>query len=636
MTDLADATKLAEGFEPADAPRWRALAEKALKGQPFERLVGKTADGVPLAPLYREADVATSADEAGLPGHAPFVRGLSATRDAALPWHIRQAFAHPDPETTNAEILTDLDRGVSSIELAIDPEGARGVAIRSGADFDLTLAGVHADLAPVALDAGRYGLWAAELLRTRLKGLAARGTAFNIDPIGALMRDGAMGAGDIAAAAKFAAATRDPLPDATALRVDARPVHEAGGTDAQELAAALSTGVAYLRALTDAGVPIDDAGATLLFTLAIGPDVLVEAAKLRALRLCWARVMEASGAREDARGARTHAVTSRRMMTRRDPWSNILRGTASCFAAAVGGADAVTVLPLTDALGLPTAFARRVARNTQVALMEESHLGAVVDPAGGAWFVEKLTQDLAAAAWAKFQALEAGGGIVAALTSGALQKDIAAARAAREKAYATRRQSVTGVTDFPLLDERMPETAAVDRAAIVARRGKIEAPAPGADVKASPLPDVRWAAPFEALRDAADAANPRPAVFFANLGPLADFSARSNFARNLFAAGGVDAIAPEIAYEHHAAICGAWAGTGSPAAVLCGSDARYAEEAADAARALKAAGCTHIVLAGKPADEAALREAGVAQFVFAGQDALDALATLHKALGVRG
>lgn len=635
MTDLADATKLAEGFEPADEPRWRAIAEKALKGAPFERLVSKTADGVPLAPLYREADIATAADPAGAPGHAPFVRGLSVARDPLLPWHIRQAFAHPDPEATNAEILADLDRGVSSIELQIDPEGARGVVIRSAADFDLALAGVHADLAPVALDAGRHGLWAAELLRTRLKGLAAGATAFNIDPIGALMREGAMGANDIAAAAKFALAAREALPEATMLRVDARPAHEAGATEAQELAAALSTGVTYLRALTDVGVKIDDASAALLFTLAIGPDVLIEAAKLRALRLCWARVMEASGASEAARGARTHAVTSRRMMTQRDSWSNILRGTAACFAGAVGGADAITVLPLTDALGLPTAFARRVARNTQITLMEESHLGAVVDPAGGAWFVEKLTQDLAQAAWAKFQALEAAGGIVAALTSGALQKDIAAARAAREKAFATRRQSVTGVTDFPLLDERKPETASVDRAAIVARRGALQAPAPAADVSAEPLTDVRWSAPFETFRDRADAANPRPAVFFANLGPLADFSARSNFARNLFGAGGVDALTPETAYEHHAAICAAWAATGSPAAVLCGTDARYADEAADAARALKAAGCTHIVLAGKPADEAVLRAAGVDQFIFAGQDALEALGALHKALGVR-
>ncbi len=630
MSDFADAT----GFDAPDESRWRAIAEKSLKGAPFDKLTGKTADGLALKPLYRESDIATADDPEGQPGAAPFVRGAAAARDAALPWQIRQAFAHPDPVQTNSEILADLDRGVSSIELQIDPDGFNGVAIGSAADFDRTLAGVHVDLAAVSLDAGAYGLWAAELLRARLKGLAAAQTAFNIDPICALMRTGAMGRDDIAAAARFAASLRETLPIATALRVDARPVHEAGGTEAQELAAALAAGVAYLRALGEAGVSIDEAGATLLFTLSIGADVLIEAAKLRALRLCWARVMEASGAKPEARAARTHAVTSRRMLTKRDPWSNILRATASCFASAVGGAEAITVLPLTDALGLPAGFARRVARNTQITLMEESHIGAVIDPAGGAWFVEKLTRDLAEAAWTKFQAIEAEGGIVAALASSALQKEIAAARDAKAKAYATRRDAITGVSDFPLLEERVPETLGFDFAARVVAQLNAEAPAPKADIKGAALAPIRWAAPFEALRDKAERVSPRRGIFFANLGPLAEFSARSNFARNLFAAGGVEAIEPEAVYDHLPALCAAWAASGAPAAVLCGTDKRYGDEAAETASALKAAGCAHVILAGRPADEAALRAGGVDQFIFAGQSALDALAEIHGALGL--
>lgn len=635
MIDIKDANRLSEGFELPAAPKWREVAEKSLKGTPWEKLVGKTADGLPLQPLYREGDIATAADPVGVPGAAPFVRGVRANRDTALPWHVRQVFAHPDPHKTNEDILADLERGVSSIELVIDPEGANGVAIRTREDFDVALAGVAVDLAPVSLDAGAYGLWAAEFLKARLKGLAAEGTAFNIDPIGALMRTGAMGSDDISNAAKFAASVRDPLPTATALRVDARPVHEAGGTDAQELAAALATGVAYLRGLTEAGFSIGEAGKTLSFTFAIGSDVLIEAAKLRALRLAWARVMEAAGAAEADRAAKTQAVTSRRMLTRRDPWSNILRGTASCFAAAVGGADAISVLPLTDALGLSTAFSRRVARNTQILLMEESNIGRVADPAGGSWFVEEMTRELADAAWTKFQAIEAQGGIVAALTSGTLQKDIATARAAKEKTVASRKDSVTGVTDFPLLDERMPETEKADIRAIIARQPQTTAPAPKKDITAEALPPIRWAAPFEALRDKAEAQKTAPKVFFATLGKLADFSARSNYALNLFASGGVSAHQPEAVYENDAMRCAAWAASNTPVAVLCGTDKEYAANAEAAAKALKAAGCTHIVLAGKPADEAALKAAGVDQFVFTGQNSLEALKTLHAALGLK-
>jgi len=622
---------LAAGFDAPETASWRALAEKALRGVPFERLTGRTADGIAIAPLYREADIATAADPAGMPGAAPFIRGASARRDPLAPWRMRQAFAHPDPETTNREILADLAGGVSAIELVIDPTGRTGCAIAASADLDRALADVHADLAPVGLDAGAYGLWAADLLRTRLKGLSAQGAAFNVDPLGALMRSGECARGDIAAAARFAHIIADDMPGATSLRVDARPVHEAGGTEAHELAVALAAGVAYLRALDAEGVGADAASDALLFTLAIGPDVLVEAAKLRALRLCWARIIEASGGAKENTGrggARLHAVTSRRMLTRRDPWTNILRGTAACFAACVGGADAITTAPLTDALGLPTPFARRIARNTQLVLMEESHLGHVIDPAGGAWFVEALTRDLAAAAWAKFQAIETEGGLIEALAKGSLQRDVAAARATRQKAIATRRESITGVTDFPLLDERMPDYVSYGWT----QAATIAATASKADLTAEAFAPIRWAEPFEALRDAA--ARAKPAIFFANLGPLAEFSPRANFARNLFAAGGVAAIDSEALHEHDAARCAAWAASASPVAVLCGSDERYTAEGEAAARALKAAGCAHIVYAGKPTDEAPWRAAGVTHFVFAGQDAIAALSALHRALGV--
>jgi methylmalonyl-CoA mutase len=610
--------------EPADEAAWRALVEQGLKGAAWSRLVGKTADGIALEPLYREPNIHTAEDVSGMPGAAPFVRGPGAGA-----WTIRQSFAHPNPARTNSEILADLAGGVAAIELVIDPLGEQGIAIRDEADLDLVLAEVILEAAPVSLDAGPHALWAAEMLRSKLKGVAPKGVAFNLDPIGSWLRTGYEYACDEAGAYAFAAATAHDLPSARAFRVDARVVHEAGASEAQEIAAALATGIFYLKALSGNGLSVAQSAKTIGFSVAVGSDVLIETAKLRALRLCWARVLQASGAPPHARAAHIQAFSSRRMMTRYDAWTNILRVTTAAFAAGVGGADEITTYPLTDALGLPTAFTRRVARNTQHVLFEECRLGHVADPAGGAWFVEKLTRDLADKAWSIMQRIEANGGIVAAIRSGALHAMIGESRTARERAIATRRETITGVSDFPLLDAALPEG---DHTGFTATKpGPPEAPA----ATITPLAPIRWAAPFEALRDRGEAGGARPAVFFANLATLSEFAPRAQWARNLLAAGGVGSIGPEEAHATMETLIDAFRLTKARVAIITGADARYAEHAENAAQRLKAAGADWVLLAGKPGEsEAKLRAAGVDQFVFAGQDAIKELETLHVALGL--
>lgn len=603
---MSDELQLGEAADEAD---WRALVEQGLKGAQWARLVGQTSDGIPIQPLYREPDEHTASDQSGFPGAAPFIRGA---RTGA--WRIRQAYEHPDPAQTNEEILADLAGGVGGVELVLRD----GIGVGIGADLDRALAHVILEAAPVSLDGA--DLATATLLESKLKGVAVSGTAFNLDPIGALMRSGDFSPSDLADAAAFAERMRGALPAATALRVDARPVHEAGGTEAQEIAAALSTGIAYLRALTeDDGLAAGEANAALSFAVAVDSDVLVQTAKLRALRLCWARVLEASGAAPEHRAAHIHAFTSRRMMTRYDAWTNILRVTTAAFAAGIGGADDITTYPFTDALGLPTPFARRVARNTQNVLLEECRLGHVADPAGGAWFVEKLTRELAAKAWEIMQGLEARGGIVAALQDGYLQGIVGEARVRRQQLIATRREAITGVTDFPLLGATAPDVAT--RASSAPKGGG--------------LAPIRWAEPFEALRDKAEALPNRPAVFFANMASLAEFGPRAQFARNLFAAGGVGAIGEEDAYASMEALIDAFRETRTPVAVIASTDACYAEHAENCAQRLKAAGADWVILAGKPGErEQKLRAAGVDQFVFTGQDALAELSTLHAALGI--
>ena len=584
--------------EDADEADWRALVERGLKGASWSRLEDETADGVAIAPLYREPDVHTATDVSGFPGTAPFIRGA---REGD--WDVRQSFAHPNPARLNQDILADLAGGVTGIELA-----AKSIA--SARDLDQALADVILEAAPVSLDGP--SLQQAEWLETKLKGVAAAGTAFNLD---------LLGAPEPRHVAHFTARVRETLPAATALRADARPAHEAGASEAQEIAIALAAGIAALRALDDSGLTPAGANGTLSFAIAAGSDAMIEAAKLRALRLCWARVMEASGAAPEARAARIHAFTGHRMLTRYDAWTNILRITTAAFGAGVGGADAITTANFTDALGLPTPFARRVARNTQIVLLEECRLGHVADPSGGAWFVEHMTRALAEKAWSLMQEVESLGGLAAALKLGFVQGKIAEARARRERLIATRRETITGVTDYPLLDARIPD---------------FEPPTDTPNAPAQGLTPIRWAAPFEALRDCAEAVSPRPAVFFATLGPLADFGPRAQFARNLFAAGGVNSVGEEAAFTSRDAMIDAFRASQQRVAVICGADDAYAREGENTAQRLKAAGADWVILAGKPGDtEGALRTAGVDQFVFPGTNALKELETVHAALRLK-
>lgn len=662
---MADELSLSAEFPRAEEAQWQALAEKALEGAPLSKITTKTEHGVAVKALYRAPDWAP--DASGVPGLAPFVRGADAAKDPYLPWDIRQIVAHPDPVTAAQHVLEALEGGASSIELRIDAAGEHGVVARSAADIARILTEVKVDLATVALEAaGASSTQGAELAAL----VAASGLtrdarqariAFNIDPIGALARTGALpGPADeeMQQAARFARDIATAYPLATTLRVDARPVHEAGGTEVQELAYLAAAGAEYVRALMLAGCSADAACRQLVFTLSVGADYQVEMSKLRAARRIWSRIASAFG----ATGAmRLQAVTSRRMLTRRDPWVNILRNTAACFAAGVGGADIVTVRNFTDAMGLPGKLARRLARNTQVIAQEESSLGRVIDAPGGAWAIERLGEDLANAAWTLFQQIEREGGLMRALQAGGFQSGVADARAARMKAAARRKEAITGVTDFPLLQEQVPGVETVDLPGIVRRAAEASGRAPAdrsyaalcaaaadkatlADLsrtadedgaEADPFWPIRLAEPFERLRDLADqrAADGRaPKIVLVALGPLAEHAARVQFAQNFFAAGGIDATVLTGAV-------GAGADeirrSGEKMACLCGSDKRYAAEASDVAAALKSAGVARLYLAGKPGErEAELRGAGVDEFIHIGVDVLASLELAHAELGL--
>ena len=414
------------------------------------------------------------------------------------------------------------------------------------------------------------------------------------------------------------------------LLADGRPYHEAGAGEAQELGCVIATGVEYLRLLEANGLSLEDARSEIAFLLAADADEFLSLAKFRALRLLWARVESACGL--TPKPMRLHAETAFRMMTKYDPFVNILRTAMGVFCAGVGGADAITVLPFTLALGLPDDFARRIARNTQLILIHEAKLAKVADPAAGAGSFEALTDELCARAWRLFQDFEAQGGMIASLRAGVPQREIAAAAAARREAIAHRTLAITGTSAFPLLAEAPVNVLEPTPA------GANESPAAGDCV---PLPSRRDAEPYEILRAASEEqfrkTGERPKIFLANLGRPQGFAAAAAFAVNFFAAAGIEAVSNE-GFETPQEAADAFRASGCKIACICAPQAVSTQALIEAARALLGAGAARIYLAGREPGEAetALLEAGVAEFICAGGDALAILEdTLAVALGER-
>lgn len=582
-------------------------AVEDLPADPERLLDSPTYDGFAVRPLYTSLD---GLAEPSLPGHWPFTRGGDAHRDVLAGWKVTESFpiaADADVATVNGAILLALTDGTSAVEVRTGPGG---VPVDQ---LDRVFEGVFLDLVPVILDAGADLAGAADQLLTLVEPFDADQRArlsidLGADPLTAPLsgRAAAAEADVVATAAKLTGYDGG----VRAVTVDAAALHNLGASASLELAGALAAGVAYLRLLTESGLSAADALRQLSFRFAADDDQFATIAKLRAARRLWARVAEVVGA-PDSGAATIHAVTSKAMMSQRDPWVNMLRTTLAAFAAGVGGADTVLVETFDAAIdgGLPgtaVTFSRRMARNTQLLLLEESHLGRVVDPSGGSWFVEDLTDQLAQQAWTKFQELESLGGFVAARDH--LSAQIAEVAARRADDIAHRRTALTGVNEFPNLAETpLAQTDSF----------------PGV---------VRYAAAFEALRNRSDAylakTGKRPQAVLLPVGPLAEHNIRTTFASNLLASGGIEAVNPgTVAAEGVAA-----AAAGQVAAVVCGTDARYADEASDVIKAARAAGVAHVYLAG-PEKSVADAADKPDEYLTMKIDAVEALSTLLTRLG---
>ncbi|HTM83444.1 MAG TPA: methylmalonyl-CoA mutase small subunit [Mycobacterium sp.] len=608
----------------SDRQQWRtAVAGVLTKGnrrdpadlppEPERLLDSDTYEGFAIRPLYTSLD---ARPEPPLPGQWPFIRGGDALRDVKSGWRVAEHFpqtAGGNVDTVNGAMLVALTEGVSALAVRI---GADGV---NPAELDRLFDGVFLDLVPVIIEnSGAASDFSAtvdavlplladfdEDQRSRLS------VDLGADPLTAPLsgRPAPDDADLLAAASKltgYAGKVR-------AITVDGPAFHNQGASAAWELAASVAAGVAYLRILAEGGVKVPDALRQISFRYAADDDQFLTIAKLRAARQLWARVAEVAGAGE-AGAATVHAVVSLPMMTQRDPWVNMLRTTLAVFGAGVGGADTVQVHPFDVAIpggldGTSASFARRIARNTQLLLLEESHIGRVLDPAGGSWFVEDLTAQLAAQAWSHFQEIESRGGFAAARDY--VATEIAAVAQRRTEDVAHRRTAITGVNEYPNLDE--PPLPPQDSAPAV----------------------IRYAAGFEELRDRSDAflarTGERPRVLLLPLGSIAEHNVRTTFAVNLLASGGIETVNPGTI--NAAAVATAVSEAGSPiVAVLCGTDARYGTDASETVAAARAAGIGQVLLAG-PEKAVADADSKPDGYLTAKINAVDALSNLLTGLG---
>ncbi|MCX7443744.1 methylmalonyl-CoA mutase family protein [Corynebacterium sp. P7003] len=544
----------------------------------WRKLIRTTYDGIDVRPLYTRAD---EFSESAAPGVFPFTRGNEVKDARRAGWGVTETFGRVAGEgaaSVNKRILHALYNGTT--DLVLDLTGDLTVG-----DLREVLGGVLLDLVPLRIVAGAETRAAADELYAVIDAADNPGRVsveLSCAPLTAPVDSSA--SVDLDTAVDLAVEASGRAGEVRAILVDGASFSNQGATDAQEIGFALAAGVEYLRALVDAGLDTASALRQISFRFAATDDQFAQIAKFRAARELWARVAEVVGHAEDG-GAPQHALTAPVMFSQRDPWVNMLRSTVAAFAAGVGGATDVEVLPFDAAVrgglqGTSRSFAHRIARNTNLLLLEESHLGFVVDPGGGSYFIEDLTRELADAAWSIFTGVEADGGFRSHHESGALQSALDESHEAVRADVAHRRKQITGINEFPNLAEK---------------------PLP-ADRRVEPAGVRRWAAGFEALRNRSDAFleehGSRPRAVLIPIGPLAKHNVRTGFATNLLASGGIEVVNPGQLVpgtdEFTEAVKDA------EIAVLCGADPEYTATGAEAVRAARAAGVGTLLVAGSP------------------------------------
>ena len=644
-------------FPAASPADWRKAAEEALDGAPFEKkLITRTYEGIDLRPIYTKEDTAKLPES--WPGLPPYMRGSDPLGQRAQGWSICQAPDGTDAAAFNAALLRDLKCGQNAVSLPLHPavrlgldpakaglSAERGLTLTSVEDVDRALRGVDLSAVPVFAQAGVAAGAVTALIKSWLKSQGRPATdlhgAILADPLGELVNAGALPVSLEKAYDEMAQLEGAVRKDGLALRtfgVNAALWAEVGANAVQELAFGLAAGVEYLRAMNKRGLTVDQAAPRFLFSYALGSHLFMEISKLRAARLLWARAVEAAGGSSEAQRLVCHGRTTRWNKTVLDQHANLLRTTTEAFAGIVGGCAGLQVGTFDEVIRPGDDFSRRLARNIQIILDEECQLGRVVDPAGGSYYVETLTVELAAKAWALFQEIERKGGLAAALAEGYPQSLVEKTATERMNSAEARRDGIIGTNLHPNLREKLPAVEGCCKGPCGCGQ-KITVDAGLPTVKR--LVPRRRAEPFEALRcrteEQLTKTGARPQVFLATFGPRKQHAARAEFSAGFFAAGGFEAVSGKSAETPEAAAQAALA-SGAPVVVLCSTDETYPTLVPATVQALKASAKPPIVvLAGMPATpelQKQFTDAGVDEFIHVRANCAKVLAGFLDKLGL--
>ncbi|PID72199.1 MAG: methylmalonyl-CoA mutase [Desulfobulbus propionicus] len=707
---MSDALDILKDFPAHTHAEWLDAAHKLLKGKPFDKvLIKKTYEGIDIQPMYFQADLEKLDHIDALPGQAPYVRGTTAAGDLKESWKIAQEITNPDPEEFNEAIVNDLSKGQDSLNIPfdkatrqglnpdqaeLDAVGVGGLSVASVNDLETALAGVDLTELPLLTHSGFSGVGMAALLAAFVAkqggSVADLRGCLGVDPLGYLAVEGSLPISLEKSYDEMAQLTlwaKDNAPQLKTVCVHAEPYQYAGGNAVQEVTYAVATAVEYIRAMQKRGVDVDTAAKNIVFSFSIGADFFMEIAKFRAARMIWCQVAEAFGVGEEGQKMSIHARTSTWNKTHVDPWVNMLRVSTEAFSGIAGGVDSMHVGPFDEIFRQPNEFSRRIARNVHIVLKEEGHFDRVVDPAGGSWYVETITSQLAEKIWALFQEVESKGGFFAFLGEGMPQDQTTAVAAARLKNIAVRKDIFVGTNMYPYLEEKKVETYDFDFAAFQADRAEqVAAVAKGADVASlldsvsgeqanmsgatveaavkaaaqganlgeltaalrqgaegsesvNPLNIHRGAEPFENIRRATEAyiekTGEAPKLFLANNGPIPKHKARADFSTGFFNVAAFETIAntgfatPEEAAD-------AALESGAKAVIITGTDDMYPDVVPVIAKKIKAAAPdVMVILAGYPKDHIeAFKEAGVDEFLHIRSNALELLGNLQKHMGV--
>ncbi|MCU0286296.1 MAG: acyl-CoA mutase large subunit family protein [Acidobacteria bacterium] len=704
-TKFEKVLNLQNDFPPPTYEEWRTVAEGSLKGASFEKaLVTPTYEGINLQPIYCKKDIAHLPHLEEKPGSGYYSRGTKIEGFPGHSWEICQALKYCLPEEFNQALKHDLQKGQNAVYLVPDTAtrmgldaneaemnhvGADGVSLSTLDDVAAALKDINLEKYPIYMEAGCNGLpmlaALAALLQRQNESLGKVKGSINTDPLGFLAANGYLPAPWQELCAKMAAVTgwaAANMPMLKAIGISGIPYHNAGANAVQELGFVLASAVEYIDRLLEEGLTIDQIAGNMRFTFAVGSFFFMETAKLRAARMLWTRIVEAYGGSKESQKMTIHGVTSFYNQTQYDPYVNMLRTTTETFSAVIGGVDSLQTNPFDESLGIPDEFSRRVARNTQIVLNEESHLGQLIDPAGGSYYVEHLTAEVAQKAWALFQEIEKRGGMFKALQDGFPQSEIETVAELRKKDLAKRKAVIVGMNTFADVKEnklaaRKPDQAYIynlrkeqlkeyknnikDETLAKVHEGKgneiietaIEILAAGgtlgmlsgvsktekAPITIKPFHFHRAAEMFEELRDAVAAfetkTGAKPKLFLATMGPLAQHKARADFSRGFFEVGGFDVIYPAGFATSQAAVDAALESK-APVVVICSTDETYPELVPAITRGLKEKNpAVKVVLAGFPKDQVeAHKQTGVDAFIYLGADVAAILSDLLKNIGV--